>query len=85
MVVNGHRLGLAQLDESLSLRPEQKLQVELILDDYAKFYQNLEDQRQTLEGQRQAVAEHGKQQIMDLLDDKQRARFDQLLHTPAKK
>lgn len=78
IVVNGHRLGLAQLDHELNLRADQKLQVELVLDDYAKFYQNLEDQRQE-------VAEHGKQKIMDLLDDPQRVRFDALLHAPAKK
>jgi hypothetical protein len=78
MVINGHRMGLTQLDHELSLRAEQRLQVELILDDYAKFYQNLEDQRQE-------VAEHGKQKIMELLDDQQRAKFDQVLHAPPRR
>ncbi len=78
LVYNGHRLGLTQLNQELNLRPEQRLQVELVLDDFAKFYQNLEEQRQ-------GVAEHGKQQIIALLDDKQRVRFDQLLHAPPKR
>jgi hypothetical protein len=78
MVINGHRMGLTQLDHELNLRAEQRLQVELILDDYAKFYQNLEDQRQE-------VAEHGKQKIMELLDEQQRAQFDRVLHAPAKR
>lgn len=78
MVYNGHRLGLTQLDRELNLRAEQKLQVELILDDYAKFYQNVEDQRAE-------VAEHGKQKIMELLDDQQRARFDELLRPAPKR
>jgi hypothetical protein len=78
IVLNGHRLSLTQLDRELNLRTDQRLQVELILDDYAKFYQNVEDQRQ-------GVAEHGKQKIIELLDDHQRARFEELLHTPAKR
>ncbi len=78
LVYNGHRMGLSQLDRELNLRDEQKLQVELILDDFAKFYQNIEEQREE-------VSEHGKQKIMELLDDRQRARFDQLLHAPLKR
>jgi hypothetical protein len=78
LVYNGHRVFLSQLDKELNLRPEQKLQIELILDDFAKYYQNLEEQRQE-------VAEHGKQKIMELLDDPQRARFEQLLHTPPRR
>jgi hypothetical protein len=71
-VYQGKRLGLEQLKAQLHLRPEQALRVELMLDDFAKYYQNIEDQRS-------AVAAMGKEKILDVLDDGQKQRFEQML------
>jgi hypothetical protein len=74
-VYQGKRLGLEQLKTELQLRPEQALRVELMLDDFAKYYQNIEDQRS-------AVAVMGKEKILDVLDADQKQRFEQMLHGP---
>jgi hypothetical protein len=74
-VYQGKRLGLEQLKTELRLRPDQALQVELMLDDFAKYYQNIEDQRS-------AVAVMGKEKILDVLDADQKQRFEQMLHGP---
>ncbi len=74
-VYQGKRLGLEQLKTELRLRPEQALQVELMLDDFGKYYQNIEEQRS-------AVAVMGKEKILEILDDDQKQRFEQMLHGP---
>lgn len=74
-VYQGKRLGLEQLNSQLNLRPEQTLRVELMLDDFAKYYQNIEEQRS-------AVAAMGKEKIMEVLDDDQKQRFEQMLRGP---
>jgi hypothetical protein len=74
-IYQGKRLGLEQLKTELRLRPDQALQVELMLDDFAKYYQNIEDQRS-------AVAVMGKEKILDVLDADQKQRFEQMLHGP---
>lgn len=74
-VYQGKRLGLEQLKSELQLRPEQALRVELMLDDFAKYYQNIEDQRSD-------VAAMGKQKILDVLDEGQKRRFEQMLRGP---
>jgi hypothetical protein len=76
-VYQGKRLGLEQLKTELHLRPDQALQVELVLDDFAKYYQNIEDQRS-------AVAATGKDKILDVLDADQKQRFEQMLHGPGR-
>jgi hypothetical protein len=74
-VYQGKRIGLDQLKSELRLRPEQGLRVELMLDDFAKYYQNIEDQRS-------AVAAMGKEKILEVLDDDQKQRFKRMLHGP---
>ena len=61
-------IGLGRLKVQLNLTPDQEKIVMKELDDYAKYYQNIEDERED-------VAEHGKQRILDVLTPDQRARF----------
>lgn len=68
----GHRLSMDQLQRELDLNADQRETIKLILDDYAKYFLNLEDQRQTL-------YESGKLKILDVLNDQQKTKFEQLL------
>jgi len=61
-------IGLGRLKVQLNLTPDQEKIVMKELDDYAKYYQNIEDERED-------VAEHGKQRILDVLTPDQRTRF----------
>lgn len=71
-------IGLAQLQSQLNLTPQQFQVVAQQLDVYAKYYQNIEDQQQDIEDQRANVAELGKQKILDVLNDDQKKRFNEL-------
>ena len=65
------RVGLSRLKAELNLSPDQEKIVTKELDDYAKYYQNIEEQRED-------VAELGKQRIMDVLNDQQKRRFTEM-------
>jgi len=69
------RYGLQHLKQELDLTPEQEKIVKGELDDYAKYYQNIEDERED-------VAKHGKQRILDILNDQQKRRFNQIFAQP---
>lgn len=74
------RVGLQHLRTELNLTPSQELIVTRVLDDYGKYYQNIEDERED-------VAAHGKQRILDVLNDQQKKRFDEIfgpVPTPSK-
>jgi hypothetical protein len=60
--------GLANLQQKLHLTPEQQRVVQQELDDYAKYYQNIEEERQD-------VAEHGRVRILKVLDPEQKKLF----------
>ena len=62
-------IGLKGLVEVLNLTPEQEKIVMRELDDYAKYYQNIEDERDD-------VAAHGKQRILQVLNPEQRKKFN---------
>lgn len=68
-------VNLATLKAKLNLTPDQEKIVTKELDDYAKYYQNIEDQRED-------VAELGKQRIRDVLDDQQKKRFNAMFKPP---
>jgi hypothetical protein len=68
------RFGLDRLKTTLNLTPSQEQTITEVLDDYGKYYQNIEDQRED-------VAEHGKQRILDVLDQRQKNRFNEIFHT----
>jgi hypothetical protein len=75
-IEQAQRVGLDRLQRQLNLTPEQVKAVTKELDDYAKYYQNIEDERED-------VAEHGRQRILDVLNDDQKKRFNQIFSPPA--
>ncbi len=66
------QIGWQKLKEELQLSPAQVEIVSKELDDYAKYYQNIEDQRED-------VAALGTQRILNVLTPTQRERFYKLL------
>jgi hypothetical protein len=70
----GH-FGLQRLKTELNLTPEQLQFITQELDDYRKYYQNIEDERLD-------VAEHGKQRILDRLNEQQKRKFNDLFSAP---
>lgn len=67
--------GLEHLRTELNLSPAQEASLTKLLDDYGKYYQNIEDERQD-------VAEHGRRHILDMLTPEQRKRFNELFGQP---
>ncbi len=63
------------LKSELQLTPEQEHFVTQELDDYSKYYQNIEDERRD-------VAEHGRQRILDRLSAAQKRKFNDLFGQP---
>jgi hypothetical protein len=79
------RVGLESLKVELNLTPAQVKTVEEQLDQYAKYYQNIEEQRADIEEQRKNVAEIGRQKILGVLTDAQRKRFNELFRKTSRK
>ena len=69
-------LGLTRLKAELNLTPDQEKTVTKELDDYAKYYQNIEEERED-------VAEHGKQRILNVLNEQQKKRFNEIFNRRA--
>jgi hypothetical protein len=63
----GSQFELQRLHKELDLSDEQTRQLSMILDDVAKYYDN--------------VLSDGQTRLMQMLDDKQKAKFQQLLAT----
>jgi hypothetical protein len=63
--------GLEDLKEKLHLTPEQSRVVSQELDDYGKYYQNIEEERED-------VAEHGRRRILSVLTPEQQQVFKSL-------
>lgn len=72
-VYHGKRVSFDTLRSELHLTSTQERTVSNVLDDFAKYYQNLEEQRED-------VAEAGKRRILGVLDDSQQQRFYQLFN-----
>jgi hypothetical protein len=70
-IESARRFGLQNLKGELKLSPEQEQFIAQELDDYSKYYQNIEDERLD-------VAEHGKQRILNVLNDRQKRKFNDL-------
>ena len=66
------RFGLQRLQQELALTPAQVQVITKELDDYGKYYQNIEDQRED-------VAQLGTQHIIAILTSDQKLRFYKLL------
>ena len=62
---------LNALKVKLHLTPEQERTVTRELDDYAKYYENIEEERMD-------VAQHGKQRILAVLSPEQQKQFLEL-------
>ncbi len=70
------RVAMDKLKNELNLTREQEQTVDKVLDDYGKYYQNIEDERED-------VAEHGRERILSILNDQQKKRFQQLFNAPS--
>lgn len=64
-----------RLQDELHMSPEQRQEVDRVLDDYAKYFQNVEEQRES-------VAELGKQNILRVLKPDQQKRFLKIFQFP---
>ncbi len=76
-IERARHLGLGSLKASLDLTPAQERIVTKTLDDYGKFYQNIEDERED-------TAKVGTQQILEVLTPAQQKRFNQLIGQAAR-
>ncbi|MBV8811551.1 MAG: hypothetical protein JO033_23030 [Acidobacteriaceae bacterium] len=65
-------VGVERLRTELNLTPAQEKALMQVLDDYGKYYQNIEDDRDD-------VAAHSKQLILNLLTTDQQKRFNEML------
>lgn len=72
VIEQARHVGLAALKARLNLTPAQEQVITKILDDYGKYYQNIEDERED-------VAAAGKQRILESLTPEQRRRFNEVL------
>lgn len=70
-IEQARHLGLQHLNTELHLTPQQDRAIAKILDDYGKYYENLEDQRDD-------VAEMGRRKILEVLNPNQRVRFNRI-------
>jgi hypothetical protein len=71
-IYNGKRISFEALRTDLNLSTDQEQTVKQALDDFAKYYQNLEEQRED-------VTETGKRRIVSVLTPEQKQRFEALL------
>jgi hypothetical protein len=74
-IESARHMRLDLLKSELQLTPEQEHFVAQELDDYGKYYQNIEDERRD-------VAEHGRQRILDRLNNEQKRKFNDLFGQP---
>ncbi|MGH9609479.1 MAG: hypothetical protein ACRD34_07350 [Bryobacteraceae bacterium] len=70
-IEQARRFGLSHLTTQLNLTPKQERAITRVLDNYGKYYENLEDQRDD-------VAAIGRERILAVLNDKQKKRFNQI-------
>ena len=71
-IERARHVGLSNLKLKLNLTPDQEQTIMKILDDYGKFYQNIEDERED-------VAQDGKKRILEVLTPDQRKLFNSMV------
>ena len=71
-IERARHVGLSNLKLKLKLTPSQEQTIMKILDDYGKFYQNIEDERED-------VAQDGKRRILQVLTPDQRKLFNEII------
>lgn len=69
--LRGQRVDFNTLKRSLNLTSAQEETVVQVLDDFAKYYQNIEEQRED-------IAESGRRRILAVLNPDQKQRFYRL-------
>ncbi len=69
---NAFKVFLDRCYRDLNLTPQQAADMKLILDDYKSYYQGVQDQLDDLRAT-------GKSKIMQILDAKQREKFERML------
>jgi hypothetical protein len=62
---------MALLKQELNLTPDQSERVSIIIDDYKRYYGNIQDQVEE-------VRATGKNKILEVLDPQQRTKFEKL-------
>jgi len=68
----GREMTVQRFRKELKLNDKQTAELELVLDDFMKYYQ-------TLQGQMDEVRANGKERILNVLDDSQKEKFNQLM------
>lgn len=63
---------LARFQKELDLSPQQVEKIEIVLDDFMKYVHDLQVQMDE-------TRSHGKDQILKILDDDQKKKFEKLL------
>jgi len=71
-IERARHVGLGALKARLNLSNAQEQTITKILDDYGKFYQNIDDERED-------VAADGKKRILEALTPEQRKQFSELI------
>lgn len=69
---SGREVTVQRFKKELKLNDKQTAELELVLDDFMKYYQ-------TLQAQMDEVRSSGKERILGMLDDSQKERFNQLM------
>ena len=69
---NGREVTVQRFKSELKLNPKQTSELELVLDDFMKYYQ-------TLQAQMDEVRASGKERILGVLDDSQKEKFNQMM------
>jgi Spy/CpxP family protein refolding chaperone len=70
---SGRASTMAHLKQDLDLTPDQAQQIEVLLDDLAKYYDNLQ-------GQMDDFRQDGKERIMKILTPEQQKKFGRILN-----
>lgn len=68
----GKEISLERFRRELNLNPEQTKQMEVVLSDFVNYYQMLQEQMNE-------VRSSGKSRILQILDDKQKQKFERML------
>jgi hypothetical protein len=69
----GKEVTVERFKRELNLNAKQTAELELVLDDFMKYYQTLQEQMDDVRGS-------GKQRILSVLDDSQKERFQKLMN-----
>jgi len=74
---------LARFRKELNLTPEQTDKLAVILTDYQRFYQNVQEQieQMRLRDQIDDLRATGKSRILEILDENQRAKFEKMTNS----